>query len=110
MDGRGYERLAIDGAGTLQWSGQVANTYSASKWDTTLTRLGPGLLTTQGLAVTAILQNAPYSFGSLPNPVALSNGAQVYCSDCMFGSANGPCSGGGAGAMAFVIGHSWICN
>jgi hypothetical protein len=110
LDGRGYERLAIDGAGTLQWSGQVANSYGGSVWDTKLARTAPGMLRTQGLQVTAMLQNAAYTFGNLPNAGSLANGTQVYCADCLLTSTNGSCSGGGSGAMAFVIGHSWMCN
>jgi hypothetical protein len=110
MDGTGYERLAIDGAGTLQWSGPVANTYGDSIWDTTLARTAPGLLKTQGLQLTGILQNASFSFNNLPEAASLANGSQVYCANCLLTTTVGACTVGGSGAMAFVIGSSWICN
>jgi hypothetical protein len=110
LDGTTNERLAIDGAGTLQWSASLANTFLGSAWDTTLARVAAGLLETQGLHLTAILENASQTFAGLPAPASLPNGAQLYCSDCAFNATNAPCVSGGTGAMAFLINGAWICN
>jgi hypothetical protein len=110
LDGTQKQRLAIDGAGTLQWSNAVSNTFAGSVWDTTLMRVAAGLLQTQGLQLTVMLQNAPQVFAQLPAATSVPNGTQLYCSDCVFSTSNAPCTGGGTGAMAFVISGAWICN
>jgi hypothetical protein len=110
MDGSLNERMAIDGAGTLQWSASIANTFAASAWDTTLARTGPGLLQTQSLRLTGMFQNAVSTFSALPAATAVPNGTQVYCSDCVFGASTAKCASGGKGAMAFLLAGVWSCD
>jgi hypothetical protein len=109
MDGRN-ERLAIDAAGTMQWSPSVSNTFIGSHWDTTFGRVAPGVVATQAMQLSALLVNAPYAFVQLPAPTSVPSGSQVFCRDCILTAANGQCSAGGGGAMAFAIAGNWICN
>jgi hypothetical protein len=108
LDGSTNERLAIDGAGTLQWSASITNNFAGSNWDTTLSRASAGMLATQSLRLSVMLQNGSTTFAALPPTVP--NGAQMFCSDCVFGATNAPCGSGGSGAMAFMVSGAWIGN
>ncbi len=45
------------------------------------------------------------AFSGLGTP---PNGAQVYCTDCLYGSS--PCAGSGSGAPAFRVNGAWRCG